>query len=267
MIKTVNNLKSSFKGKIFKSGVQASSVSMKDTTREEVVPAGETKVAVLTSAEDRTFILEKDAKLVLALVFTSWDQAQHTLRVVLQGEGATLSAVGFFIGCQEEFFRYRLNIEHRAPHTKGHTLLRGILSDRSKVDVHGNIYIAEGAVQSDAYLRHNTLLLSGQAHSTTTPALEILADDVKAGHAATVGTTDPESLFYLMSRGVSERAAKDMLVDAFVNEALIRIPDLRAREVAEILVRQALNPNFGGCCGGNCCGGKGEDQAGKGEVC
>lgn len=225
-------------------------------TTEEIIPAGETKVAVLTSASDRTFILQKDAKLILALVFSKWDGEKHTLRVVLNGEGATVSTVGFFVGCGEEFFRYQVNVEHLAARTKGHTLLRGILSDKSKVDVHGNILISEGSVQSDAYLRHNTLLLSKKAHSTTTPALEILADDVKAGHAATVGTTDPESLFYIMSRGLSETAAKEILIDAFVNEAIIRIPDPRAREVVEVLVSRALHPKAGGCCGGGCCGNK-----------
>lgn len=225
------------------------------TTKEEVIKAGETKVAVLTTPENRIFRLEKDAKLVLALVFAEWDDSEHELKVILDGEGATVSAVGFFIGRLNTFFRYHVNVEHRAPHTKGHTLLRGILTDQSKVDVHGNILIAEGAVQSDAYLRHNTLLLSDKAHSTTTPALEILADDVKAGHAATVGKTDAESLFYLMSRGLSEPEAKQALVDGFIAEAIIRIPDPRAREVAEMLVQRALNPQAGGCCGGGCCGG------------
>lgn len=222
---------------------------------EEVIKAGETKVAVLTTPENRTFRLEQDAKLILALVFSGWDQEEHELRVILDGEGATASTVGFFIGTLNTFFRYHINVEHQAPRTKGHTLLRGILKDQSKVDVHGNILIAEGAVQSDAYLRHNTLLLSDKAHSTTTPALEILADDVKAGHAATVGKTDAESVFYLMSRGLSEAEAKQTLVDAFIAEAIIRIPDPRAREVAEMLVARALSPQAGGCCGGECCGG------------
>lgn len=229
---------------------------VKELLHEEIVPAGETKVAVLTSPENRTFRLEKDSKLILALVFAEWDDQEYELRVILDGPGATLSTVGFFIGMLNTFFRYHVNVEHRAPFTKGHTLLRGILTDQSKVDVHGNILIAEGAVQSDAYLRHNTLLLSDKAHSTTTPALEILADDVKAGHAATVGKTDAESLFYLMSRGLSEAEARQTLVDAFIAEALIRIPDPRAREVSEMLINRALNPKAGGCCGGGCCAGK-----------
>lgn len=228
--------------------------------KEQVVLAGETQVAVLTTPEDRTFHLQQDAKLVLAFVFSEWDQKQHQLNIKLEGPGATASTVGFFLGSGQQFFRYQVNVEHTAPQTKGHTLLRGILSDQSKVDVQGNILIRETAVQSDAFLRHNTLLLSDKAHSTTTPALEILADDVKAGHAATVGKTDADSLFYLMSRGLSEAEAKQVLVDAFVNEALIRIPDQRARQVAELFINRVLKgETAGSCCGGACCGGQPKD--------
>lgn len=212
-----------------------------------------TKVMVLTAPEDRTFTLQAQEKLILVPVFSAWDDQVHTLNVTLAGEGAEVEVIGFFIGSGEHAIRYHLTFEHQAPRTKSQALFRGLLSDRSKVDFHGNINISPRAVHTDAYLRHNTLLLSPQAHSTSVPALEILADDVKVGHASTTGTLDPESVFYLMSRGLNQQQAKDTLVDAFIHEAILRIPDESAREAAEILINQALRPEAAGCCGGGCC--------------
>lgn len=223
-------------------------------TQVDVIAAGENKTAVLTTPEDRTFRVEEGGTLQIVFVFSAWDADVHTLVIQLVGESASASVIGFFVGRDKVAFKYTIVMEHLAAKTTGDTFVRGILFDQSRVDFRGTIKIEKAGIQSNAYLRHNTLLLSPRAHSNSTPALEILADDVKAGHAATTGTLDADAEFYLMSRGLSREEARDILVHAFVQEGLAKITNPQAREVAEVLVKRSLNPaEKGACCGGGCC--------------
>jgi Fe-S cluster assembly protein SufD len=79
-------------------------------------------------------------------------------------------------------------------------------------------------------MSHNTLLMTDHASARTIPALEIKNNDVKAGHAATIGKADPEELFYLQSRGINEQTAKDILVKAFFESLLATIIDPTIRQ-------------------------------------
>ncbi len=111
-------------------------------------------------------------------------------------------------------------VRHDAPATASRQTVKNVLTGRSKGVFQGKIEVARIAQKTDGYQMNQTLLLSRDAEIDSKPQLEIYADDVKCSHGCTVGELDADQLFYLRSRGVPEREARNILVRAFLSEAL-----------------------------------------------
>jgi Fe-S cluster assembly protein SufD len=106
----------------------------------------------------------------------------------------------------------------------------------------GKIFVRQGAQLTDSSQQSRNLLLSERAHVDTKPQLEIFADDVKCAHGATVGQLEPDQVFYLKSRGLSEATARDLLTFAFAAEIVERIPvPSLVRRLEDMVVRQTRN--------------------------
>lgn len=178
--------------------------------------------------ESRAITLKANEKLLYVFALDTPQQA--TLHFDLIGEGAELNVIGFINGKGSDQFNIETRVRHLAPRTRGHMYIKGIMRDQSKASYSGLIRIEKPAIGADAYLAHHTLLMSKQAGAKSVPSLEIEADDIKAGHSASVGQVDEEAMFYLMSRGMSHDEAKQMLVEGFFEELIVKIPDEQIRE-------------------------------------
>jgi len=132
-------------------------------------------------------------------------------------------------------------VDHARPHCASHEYFNGILADRARGVFHGRILVRPGAQKTDAKQTNKNLLLSDKATADTKPQLEIYADDVKCTHGATVGQLNPESIFYLRSRGIPEATARRMLIHAFAGEIIERVRCAPAREELDRLVWQRLD--------------------------
>jgi len=108
----------------------------------------------------------------------------------------------------------------------GRIIAKGIALDKGQLMINGAITITNKGGGTDAHLRQDSLLLSKNASLRTTPKLNIATNDVKAGHGASVTNLNDESLFYLATRGISEKDVKKMLINGFVAEQLDKISDL-----------------------------------------
>jgi Fe-S cluster assembly protein SufD len=162
--------------------------------------------------------------------------SRHELNVRLEGEGAALTANGILFADGKRHLDTRLGIEHIARNTSCNLLWRGLGAGRGRAVFHGGIVIREGADGSNAKLSNKNLLLSAQAEIDTQPVLVIHADEVQAAHGATVGQLDPNALFYLRSRGLSEADARALLTAAFCREVLASIDDVALRESLTAMV-------------------------------
>ena len=127
-------------------------------------------------------------------------------------------------------------VRHDAPATASRQTVKNVLTGRSKGVFQGKIEVARVAQKTDGYQMNQTLLLSGDAEIDSKPQLEIYADDVKCSHGATVGELDADQLFYLRSRGVPEAQARNILVRAFLSEALDPIEHEGARAAMEAAI-------------------------------
>jgi Fe-S cluster assembly protein SufD len=149
----------------------------------------------------------------------------------LVGEGATGRMSGFFFADGDQHLDHDTQQNHLARHTSSDLLFKGSLKGASRSVWQGMIYVAPGAQKADGYQANRNLILSPDARADSIPGLEILADDVRCTHGATVGKLEQEPLFYLKSRGIPEREAERLIVEGFFDPIMQRIPfeGVRAR--------------------------------------
>jgi Fe-S cluster assembly protein SufD len=131
-------------------------------------------------------------------------------------------------------------LDHAAPHAASHELYKGILDGTSSAVFNGKIYVRKDAQKTDAKQTNKNLVLSENAVINTKPELQILADDVRCTHGATVGQLDEEALFYLRARGINQTDARNLLVFAFAQDVIDRIAIPDVRSYLETALFQAL---------------------------
>ena len=148
----------------------------------------------------------------------------------LAGEGAAGRMSGFYFTDGNQHLDHDTQQNHLAPHTTSDLLFKGALKGRSRSVWQGMIYVAPGAQKTDGYQANRNLVLSDGARADSIPGLEILADDVRCTHGATVGKLEQEPLFYLKSRGIPQAEAEKIVVEGFFDPIFQRIPFEGVRE-------------------------------------
>jgi Fe-S cluster assembly protein SufD len=141
----------------------------------------------------------------------------------LTGPGATSRVTGAYFADGDQHLDYDTFQEHAAPNTTSDFAFKGALRDRATAVWRGMIRVERDAQKTNAYQENRNLMLSPTAHAVPIPGLEILANDVRCTHGATVGRVDRDQLFYLMSRGLSRSEAERLIVRGFFQDVLDRI--------------------------------------------
>lgn len=126
-----------------------------------------------------------------------------------------------------------LVLDHQVPNTTSEETVRSVVTGKGQAVFQGQIRVAQIAQKTDAQMAANTLLLSDEAGVSVKPELEIFADDVICAHGATVAEIDENHLFYLMARGISEKTARGLLVEAFVDELVEELDNEQLVEALE----------------------------------
>jgi Fe-S cluster assembly protein SufD len=148
----------------------------------------------------------------------------------LAGEGAQGRMSGFYFTDGTQHLDHDTQQNHLAPHTTSDLLFKGALKGKSRSVWQGMIYVAKDAQKTDGYQANRNLVLSDGARADSIPGLEILADDVRCTHGATVGKLEQEPLFYLKSRGIPQAEAEKIVVEGFFDPIFQRIPFEGVRE-------------------------------------
>ncbi len=159
--------------------------------------------------------------------------ARNDLNVRLDAEGADCTLNGLFLGSGAQLLDNHTLIDHAEPHGTSRELYKGILDAKSRGIFHGTIIVRPDAQKTDAMQTNKNLLLSKEALVNSEPALRIFADDVKCRHGSTIGQLDAAAMFYLRSRGIGEREARDLLVYAFASDVASRIRVAPLRSLVE----------------------------------
>jgi Fe-S cluster assembly protein SufD len=170
------------------------------------------------------FSVGRDSSIQLAEAGLGGTLARWQLNIKLAGQGSNAQVIGAYFGDRDQTLDYRYVMHHAAPNTHSTMFLKGAVEDEAGSIFTGMIRIDEEAQRTDAFQTNRNLILSDGASSQSVPNLEILANDVKCGHASTVGQLDPEQRYYLMSRGLDPMRADRLQVRGFFQEALNRFP-------------------------------------------
>ena len=167
--------------------------------------------------------VERDAE--LDWVAGGFGSAKGKVRIQndLAGPGATSRVTGAYFADGNQHLDYDTFQEHIAPNTTSDFAFKGALRDSARAVWRGMIRVEEGAQKTNAYQENRNLLLSKTAHADSIPGLEILANDVRCTHGATLGRVDRELLFYLMTRGLNRSEAERVIVRGFFQDMLDRV--------------------------------------------
>ncbi len=186
----------------------------------------------------------RDARLDWTALGFGSGRGKVRMETRLAGPGSEARVTGGYAGGPGQHLDYDTLQEHAAPNTFSDLAFRGVLAAGATAVWRGMIRVNPGAQGTDAFQESRNLLLSPDAHADAIPGLEIEADDVRCTHAAAIAQIDREQLFYLTSRGLDAAAAKQIIVEGFLESLVERlaegpvrdeVSDALASRLAEIL--------------------------------
>jgi Fe-S cluster assembly protein SufD len=158
--------------------------------------------------------------------------SRYEAAILISGEGAHVATNGVNLLNGRQHADTTLVMDHVVPHGESREIFRAVVDDSAHSVFQGRIIVRPDAQKTDAKMMTRALLLSDDAEADNKPELEIFADDVTCGHGATTGALDESLLFYLRARGLSEKEAQALLIQAFVGEAIESIANDALREFA-----------------------------------
>jgi Fe-S cluster assembly protein SufD len=160
--------------------------------------------------------------------------------IAFAGEGSRVETNGVNLLNGRQHADTTLFLDHAVPNCASREIFRSVVDDRGHSVFQGRIVVRPHAQKTDAKMMTRALLLSDEAEADNKPELEIFADDVTCGHGATTGALDEGLLFYLRARGLSEKEAQALLIQAFVGEAIESIANDALRELVNSAAQRWL---------------------------
>jgi Fe-S cluster assembly protein SufD len=170
--------------------------------------------------------------------------SRHDVHLKFTAEGAEAFVDGLYMLNGEQHHDTHSTIDHAVPNCLSHQTYKGVLNDRSRGVFNGKVFVRENASGTDAQQSNKNLLLSNDARVDTKPQLEIFNDDVKCSHGATVGQLEDEELFYLLSRGLNDNLARNLLTYGFAEEIVNKIAIEAIKKELDEAVLNRLNTSL-----------------------
>lgn len=149
--------------------------------------------------------------------------SRHDIDVKFTAEGGEAWVDGLYMLQGAQHHDTHSIIDHQLPNCLSHQNYKGVMNDKSRAVFNGKVFVRENASGTDAQQSNKNLLLSNEARVDTKPQLEIFNDDVKCSHGATVGQLEEEELFYLLTRGLPDNLARNLLTYGFAEEIIRKI--------------------------------------------
>jgi len=182
----------------------------------------------------KKIVIKKNEEKIIPILWVG-KESELSYDIKLAGDGASIKFLGLLIGKENQSLNLSIRVDHIGKNTKSNVVIKGALFDTARVDIDGLTKIEKGAKGTNAWLGAHILLLSEKAKGKAVPSLEILENDIKAGHASTVGRINDLEMFYLMSRGLSKDIAKSMIVNGFLQSMVNEFPESLAKKANKII--------------------------------
>ena len=198
-------------------------------------------VIVITKLNnDQEFYVSDNEKKTFVIFLTKEKDQSGEVKIIIKGKNARVQILGIIIG----FGKQKINLytlqDHLERESVSDLLIKSVLFDEARLNYSGLIKIEKNAQKSNAYQKNQNLLMSQKSWADTRPELEILANDVRCTHGATVGKIDENQLYYLQTRGLNKIEASRMLVNGFLREVIERIPDQKVIDELSRMIEEKI---------------------------
>ena len=183
--------------------------------------------------------VKKNEDKLLPIFWLNNKEEEIQIKARLIGDNARLTIVGIFFGTKTKSVTFNTEVVHEGLHTKSLTFVRAVLKDTASINNDGMVRIEKGAKNANGYFNSKVLLFD-DAKGRSVPSLEIDENEVKAGHASTIGRPDENQLFYLQSRGISEKEAEALIISGFFTPAIKLLPEKDRESVIKKLSSEVI---------------------------
>jgi len=186
---------------------------------------------------DYSNIIQKENSISETFIFSSGsDYIKNEINCNLEGKYSSAFINGIHLLSKNKHHEIRTNTNHLYENTKSYQLIKSVIDDSSKSVYQGKIYVDSKAQKTDGYQLSKAVLLNEKAEFNAKPELEIYADDVKCSHGSASGSLDDDSIFYLMSRGLDQKTAKELLISGFLLDVVEKITDEEIKKLIKNMI-------------------------------
>ena len=186
---------------------------------------------------DYSSIIQKENSISETFIFSSGsDYVKNEVNCNLEGKYSSAFINGIHLLSKNKHHEIRTKTNHLYENTKSYQLIKSVIDDSSKSVYQGKIYVDSKAQKTDGYQLSKAVLLNEQAEFNAKPELEIYADDVKCSHGSASGSLDEDSIFYLMSRGLDQKTAKELLISGFLLDVVEKITDEEIKKLIQNMI-------------------------------
>ncbi|GIW61439.1 MAG: hypothetical protein KatS3mg089_0291 [Patescibacteria group bacterium] len=187
--------------------------------------------------------IKDNEELIYPFVWINGKEKEITIKVNLIGANSSVLLYGIFLGGGNKQIVFNTDVVHSGKNTKSSIHIRAVFFDESSFSNDGMIRILKGAKNADGFFASKVLLF-GSAKGRSVPSLEIDENEVKAGHGSTIGRPDPRQLFYMRSRGLSEKEAESIIVEGFFDPVVRLLPAKLRRDTNMQIAKFLRNKTF-----------------------
>ena len=186
---------------------------------------------------DYSSIIQKENSISETFIFSSGSHyIKNEVNCNLEGKYSSAFINGIHLLSKNKHHEIRTKTNHLYENTKSYQLIKSVINDNSKSVYQGKIYVDSKAQKTDGYQLSKALLLNEQAEFNAKPELEIYADDVKCSHGSASGSLDDNSIFYLMSRGLNQTTAKELLINGFLLDVVEKITEDEIKKLLKNMI-------------------------------
>lgn len=179
---------------------------------------------------------QKDSNFSINTITLNGTFVRNNLNIVVDGTNCETHLNGAYLLKGNQHVDNHTIVDHKMPHCESNELYKGVIDDNSTAVFNGKVFVRKDAQKINAFQSNGNVLMSDNATINSKPELEIYADDVKCSHGSTTGQLDENAIFYLRARGLSEKAARNLMVSAFIEDVLSKInSEEMLQKVHEIL--------------------------------
>jgi len=190
------------------------------------------------------FYQSKNSQLNTYIFTLNGNVIKNNINIKLDAENCKTNIYGLYIINSNQHVDNQTVVDHIKPNSISREYYKGILNDQSTGIFNGKIYVRNDAQNTNAFQSNKNIILSDKSNIKTKPQLEILANDVKCSHGATIGQIDKNQLFYLRSRGIDQPKAISMIVKAFIKEIIEKINIKSIKNILNTTINDKLKKIF-----------------------